>query len=69
MSAVYSLYEPDLPARSLGTSMILWLVERARSEKIPYVYLGYWIAESSKMAYKARFSPLEGLGPGGWQLL
>ena len=67
LSAVYSLYDPDAPSRSLGTWMVLWLVENALSLGLPYVYLGYWIAESPKMAYKARFRPLEGLGPDGWQ--
>lgn len=67
LSAVYSLYDPESTARSLGTYMILWLVERACAEGLPYVYLGYWIAESPKMAYKARFRPLEGLGPQGWK--
>lgn len=66
LSAVYSLYDPTLTTRSLGTWMVLWLVETAAAAGVPYVYLGYWIAESPKMAYKSRFRPLEGLGPDGW---
>ncbi|MCC7274600.1 MAG: arginyltransferase [Alphaproteobacteria bacterium] len=65
-SAVYSFFDPDEARRSLGTVLVLRLVERALVLGLPYVYLGYWIAGSRKMAYKARFRPLEALGPGGW---
>lgn len=65
-SAVYSFYRPDLPERSLGTQMVLSLVEQARAEGLPHIYLGYWIEHSRKMAYKARFQPLERLGVDGW---
>lgn len=66
LSAVYSFFDPDLAQRSLGTFMILWLVAEAARLQLPYVYLGYWIAESRKMSYKVRFEPLEAFGPGGW---
>jgi arginyl-tRNA--protein-N-Asp/Glu arginylyltransferase len=65
-SAVYSFYDAALERRSLGTYMILGLIARARAEGLPYVYLGYWISQSRKMAYKARFRPLEALGRDGW---
>jgi arginine-tRNA-protein transferase len=68
-SAVYSFFTPDEPARSLGSFMILDLVRRAQAAGLPYVYLGYLIAETPKMSYKARFRPIEALGPGGWKLL
>ena len=67
VSAVYSFYDPAESKRGLGTMLILSLVDKARRRRLPYVYLGYWIAESSKMAYKARFRPLEALGSGGWR--
>jgi len=67
LSAVYSFFEPDLPRRSLGTQVVLWLVDEALRQGLPYVYLGYWIGESPKMSYKARFQPLEAFGPTGWR--
>ena len=65
-SAVYSFFDPTQPRRSLGSFLILRLIEHARSQSLGYVYLGYWIANSQKMAYKTRFQPFEALGPGGW---
>jgi leucyl-tRNA---protein transferase len=66
VSAVYSFYDPSFEKRSLGTWSILWLVEECRRQGLPYVYLGYWIGESPKMAYKARFPAVERLSPAGW---
>ncbi|MFT5488292.1 MAG: arginyl-tRNA--protein-N-Asp/Glu arginylyltransferase [Paracoccaceae bacterium] len=66
LSAVYSFFDGSMARRSLGTFMILWMVEYARTLGLPYVYLGYWIDGSAKMAYKARFQPLEVLGTDGW---
>ena len=64
LSAVYSFFAPALERRSLGTHAILWLIERARALGLPYVYLGYWVPESRKMAYKSRFRPAEVLAGG-----
>ena len=69
LSAVYSFFDPTLDRRSLGTYMVLCLVETARSLALPYVYLGYWIGDSDRMTYKARFEPLEQLGTNGWTRL
>ncbi len=66
LSSVYTFYEPDHPRGALGTYGILWQVEAARRLDLAHVYLGYWIAESPKMAYKARFRPLEALIDGDW---
>jgi arginine-tRNA-protein transferase len=69
LSAVYSFFAPALERRSLGTYTILWLIDRARKMGLPYVYLGYWVPESRKMAYKARFRPSEILAGGVWRVL
>ncbi len=69
LSAVYSFFLPGMDRRSLGTYTILWLIERARALGLPYVYLGYWVPESRKMAYKARFRPAEVLAGGVWRVL
>jgi arginyl-tRNA--protein-N-Asp/Glu arginylyltransferase len=66
LSMVYSFYDPDLTDRSLGTHMILDHIERARSMGLPYLYLGYWVEGSKKMAYKSRFTPQERLLAPGW---
>lgn len=67
LSGVYKFFDPDQARRSLGSMIILWHVQRAIELELPYVYLGYWIADSPKMGYKTRFQPLEQLTPTGWQ--
>ena len=61
------------PARAEGELRHLEhpLADRARpgSRGLPYVYLGYWIAQSRKMAYKSEFRPIEGLSRGEWKRL
>lgn len=69
LSSVYTFYEPDLPGVSYGTYAILWQIAQCQHLGLPYLYLGYWIESSMKMAYKARFRPLEGLRQGAWQAL
>jgi arginyl-tRNA--protein-N-Asp/Glu arginylyltransferase len=66
LSAVYIYFSCDHPKRSLGTYTILAHVMLAKQMKLPYVYLGYWIKNSPKMAYKSNFQPLEILRDGEW---
>ena len=69
VSAVYSFFEPELQQRSLGTFFIMHLIKYAKTHRLPYVYLGYWVKNSQKMDYKSKFRPLEGYVDNNWQLL
>jgi leucyl-tRNA---protein transferase len=61
-SAVYYYFDPDLSARSPGTLHVLWLLEECRRRGVPWLYLGYYVAGSPRMAYKAGFRPHQILG-------
>jgi arginine-tRNA-protein transferase len=66
LSSVYTFYDPDISNASFGTYNILWQAAQCVALGLPYLYLGYWIAESRKMAYKSSFQPIEGLIDGRW---
>ncbi|MBD3669961.1 MAG: arginyltransferase [Gammaproteobacteria bacterium] len=57
LSAVYTFFDPAHARRGIGNFAILWLIRYAKHLGLPFVYLGYWIAESQKMAYKANYLP------------
>lgn len=67
LSAVYTFFDPEREKDSLGSYGVLWQIDLARRLELPYVYLGYWIAATRKMAYKKQYQPLEGLVDGHWQ--
>lgn len=70
LSAVYTFFDPEIgEKRGLGTYAVLWQILYAREQGLPYVYPGYWIADSRKMHYKTRFQPIEGLIGGVWEYL
>jgi arginine-tRNA-protein transferase len=69
LSAVYTFYDTDVSHASFGTFNVLWQIELCRKLGLPFLYLGYWIRDSQKMAYKANFQPLQGLQNDQWQLI
>jgi arginine-tRNA-protein transferase len=69
LSSVYTFYDPDVAQASFGTYNVMWQIELCRKLELEYLYLGYWISASGKMAYKANFRPLQGLVDGEWKLI
>lgn len=69
LSSVYTFFDTSEEGMSYGTYNVLWQIKQAKELQLPYVYLGYWIAASAKMAYKTNFKPLDGLLQGKWQPL
>ena len=67
LSAVYTFYDPDEKA-SFGVYGVLWQIEQAKRLALPFVYLGYWIEQSSKMNYKANYKPHQMLINNVWAL-
>jgi leucyl-tRNA---protein transferase len=69
LSSVYTFFDPDIKGASLGTYNILWQIQQCKQLNLPFLYLGYWIANSPKMAYKANFRPAQILNDGEWLAL
>jgi arginyl-tRNA--protein-N-Asp/Glu arginylyltransferase len=61
MSSVYTFFDPEVRGASFGTYNIMWQIDLCRRLELPYLYLGYWIAQSRKMSYKIQFQPMQGL--------
>ena len=69
-SLVYSFYDPEMKERSLGTWMILSVIEAAKANKRPDIYLGYYVEGCRSMNYKINFNPCEIMdADGNWQEL
>ena len=66
LSAIYTFYDPDLTERSLGTYAVLWQIQQTEALGLDYLYLGYWIKQCQKMAYKIQYRPLELYVNGSW---
>lgn len=69
LSSVYTFYDPDLPQARLGVYNVLWQIELCRKLDLDFIYLGYWIEHSPKMAYKTQYQPAQGLIDGAWVTL
>ncbi len=67
ISAVYTFYDTSDSTTSYGTYNVLWQALWAQTLGLPYLYLGYWIKDSRKMAYKQNYKPLEKLIDGEWR--
>jgi arginine-tRNA-protein transferase len=69
LSSVYTFYDPTVTDASFGTYSVLWQIAQCQHLGLPYLYLGYWIRDSRKMAYKTRFRPIEVLDGGDWRTI
>lgn len=66
LSSVYFAFHPDESHRSLGTFSIIKEIELARESGKSWLYLGFYVPESPKMAYKGSFAPREFAVNGRW---
>jgi arginine-tRNA-protein transferase len=69
VSAIYTFFDPAYEARSLGRLAVLWQIHWAQSKGMEFVYLGYWVKDCQKMAYKAEYQPLQVFDDLIWQQL
>ncbi len=67
ISSVYTFFDTSNVSASYGSFSILWQIQQTLELDLPYLYLGYYIEQSEKMSYKAKFQPIEGLIDGHWQ--
>lgn len=67
LSAVYTFFDPEYSPRSLGVYAVLHQIELARQQQLRWLYLGYWIQDCRKMAYKNQYQPLQHYREGRWQ--
>jgi len=69
LSAIYTFFDPLEEKRSLGRYAILWQIQHTVEKNLDYLYLGYWIKNCRKMAYKSEYRPLELFVNGRWTTL
>jgi arginine-tRNA-protein transferase len=69
LSSVYFYFDPreEVSKLRLGTFSILRELELCRATGRRYLYLGLWVRDCSKLAYKADYRPHERLVAGVWR--
>ncbi|CAD8088044.1 unnamed protein product [Paramecium sonneborni] len=68
VSSVYFFYDPNYKKYSLGVYGVLQEIEYVQKKQVinpslQYYYMGFYIMDSKKMAYKAEYTPCELLCP------
>lgn len=66
LSAVYTFFNPDFAVFSLGNYAVLWQIQYAQARELEFVYLGFWIKNCRKMAYKTHYQPIQGFVDNKW---
>ena len=66
LSAVYTFYDPAYRKRSLGIYSILIQINEVTKQGLDWLYLGYWIADCTKMNYKNQFDHIEYYSNNKW---
>jgi len=66
LSAVYTFFDPKFSSYSPGVYGVLWQIEQAKRLKLDFLYLGFWIKNCTKMAYKSHYQPLQLLQENVW---
>lgn len=69
LSAVYTFFDPKFASYSLGVYAVLWQIEQAKLQQKEFLYLGFWIKNCQKMAYKSNYHPLQILHDKQWLTL
>ncbi|MCP3668151.1 MAG: arginyltransferase [Gammaproteobacteria bacterium] len=66
LSSLYTFFDPAFEQLSPGVFTILWQIEETVKQGLPWLYLGYWIANCNKMKYKTNFKPIQLLENNMW---
>ncbi|MES9879490.1 MAG: arginyltransferase [Sedimenticola sp.] len=67
LSAVYTFFDPEFSHLSPGVYIVLWQIAECKRQRRPWLYLGYWIGDCRKMAYKTDYRPFHVFIDDDWQ--